>query len=447
MAVKRHDELHRIEPAPERGFHFPYYLFIPKEEVSKEPLHLLVEMNNTGTTSDDLGRHDAAAKRLVEKGVPHRLARRLGLPLLVPVFPRPASNWRAYTHALDRDTLLIADGELARIDLQLLAMVDDAREVLRDNGIATAEKIFMTGFSASGNFGNRFVLLHPERVRAVATGGVNGMPILPLVESKGQRLRYHVGVADLQEVAGIDFDLESYRRVSQFIYMGYLDTNDTLRSADAYDKADADLTVAVLGESMQERWKSSEAIYRDLGIPAQFVTYDGTAHTIRSEMMDDIERFFAANSGGSGFASIEPHRYPFVELQEPEAVNIGGVYWGGDAALPDFCRTFISEQGDFVIAVEEWVQGQDHRQLDRFVASAGFAFTLRADGHADITVTRKTLIGTVSEGTGGFQGFVVKLGKAARNSMARGVAYTIHPEGKDADRFWKVRDGVTITRP
>ncbi len=32
----------------------------------------------------------------------------------------------------------------------------------------------MAGFSASGNFANRFALLHPSRTRAVATGGVVG---------------------------------------------------------------------------------------------------------------------------------------------------------------------------------------------------------------------------------------------------------------------------------
>lgn len=110
---------------------------------------------------------------------------------------RPSTDWYIYTHALDSDTLKIKDGYLKRIDLQLLNMVGNAKEILAANGLNVNEKIFMTGYSASGNFTNRFVALHPDKVRAVASGGVNGMPILPLEELDGYTLNYHIGIADL----------------------------------------------------------------------------------------------------------------------------------------------------------------------------------------------------------------------------------------------------------
>jgi len=302
------EELLRIEADRSKGFHFPCFLLLPESIAGRDPIHLLVVPNNTGSPSDELARHEESARRLAE-GSGCGLARSLKVPLLVPVFPRPRTDWRIYVHALDRDTLLVKSGPTLRVDLQLLAMVDRARAILSERGIATEEKIFMAGFSASGNFANRFALLHPGRVRAVATGGVNGMPILPLREKDGQRLRYHVGAADLKELTGKDLDLDAYKKVSQFIYMGALDENDTLPFGDAYDPEDAALTRAVLGESMAERWESSRKIYADLGIPAQFVTYNGTGHTIRPEMVADVVRFLDANRGEE-IVRIEPHQYP-----------------------------------------------------------------------------------------------------------------------------------------
>src|SRR4051794_1452015 len=114
-----------IAAAPEHGFHYRYLLFVPKRVASQPAQYLLVEPNNTGHPDDDLNVHRAAAVHTAtESGVGTDMARRLGIPLLVPVFPRPKSIEDTYTHMLDRDTILIADGSLKRIDLQLLAMAE-----------------------------------------------------------------------------------------------------------------------------------------------------------------------------------------------------------------------------------------------------------------------------------------------------------------------------------
>lgn len=76
--------------------------------------------------------------------------------MLVPVFPRPTSNWQIYTHALDRDSLITTVSGLERIDLQLLAMIDDARQRLKERDVLIGNEVFLNGFSASGSFVNRF---------------------------------------------------------------------------------------------------------------------------------------------------------------------------------------------------------------------------------------------------------------------------------------------------
>jgi hypothetical protein len=80
---------------------------------------------------------------------------------------------------LNRRTLATPDKRLHRIDLQLLAMIDDARRRLGARDMPVREEVLMTGFSASGAFVNRFVVLHPARVMAAAAGAVNGMLMLP----------------------------------------------------------------------------------------------------------------------------------------------------------------------------------------------------------------------------------------------------------------------------
>ena len=84
----------RVSANPAAGFSFPYYLFVPQDMDSSEPVHLLVEPCNTGTTSDDFERHDSKAKSLALKRSSHanKIARKLGVPLLVPVFPRPGGD-------------------------------------------------------------------------------------------------------------------------------------------------------------------------------------------------------------------------------------------------------------------------------------------------------------------------------------------------------------------
>ena len=301
----------RVSENPIEGFNFPYYLFVPKGVDLNKPVYLLVEPNNTGVGSNFVSL-DRNTKDAIETCSASSVARKLKIPLLMPVFPRPGGT--LYTHALDRETLLIKDGDLKRIDLQLIAMIAHAQKLLRHNDVKVNEKIFMNGFSASGTFTNRFAILHPMVVRAVATGGINCIPTFPTDRWNSTTMRYPVGIADVKEIAGIDFDEAAYKKVSQYIYMGALDDNDTVPYRDTYDEVDAELIKSLIGAKMMvkmmpDRWDTSQSIYRTLGIPVQFVTYNDTGHEIKDEMVDDIVAFFEANAGDE-IVEVPPHQYP-----------------------------------------------------------------------------------------------------------------------------------------
>jgi hypothetical protein len=303
------DDLFQVEAQASEGFHFPYYLFLPAGIDKNSPTYLLVETNNSGMVSDDPEVHRAKALTLVKTSYANRMARRLGVPLLVPTFPRPrpeTHNW-AYTHALDIDTLEIEEGELRRIDLQLTAMIQHAQELLRTNGFQIHERVFMHGFSASAKFCNRYCYLHPEMVKAAAAGGVNGLPTLPVREWNGYELPFPIGLAGIERFTGKPFDEKAFRQVAQYIYMGSADRNDTLLSREAWREEEAAIIRKALAaeKMMPDRWEVSRSIYRQQQLPAQLVTYDGVGHSIQSQMLDDVIEFFKANAGEK-YVPIKP---------------------------------------------------------------------------------------------------------------------------------------------
>jgi len=319
-------ELVRISEDVSEEFHWDYFIFVPESFPAEEPAdhsqHLLVEPNNTGYTDDEYEEHEDEAERIASS---HYVASKLGVPVLVPTFPRPESvegaeldGYQYYTHALDRNTLKL-DGEsdvgeeYGRIDEQLIAMIDHAREEFQNEGIELEEQVFMMGFSASGTFVNRFITLHPGRVQAIAAGGINGLPIIPEekveVDDEERKLIYPVGVFDLQEIAGIDFDEASFKDIPQYLFMGEDDANDTLPYDDAYDEEEREIIEDVLEtEAVEEdesenasiiieRFETAEEYYRDGDFPAQFATYENTGHDFTREQRDDVAEFFRKNAG------------------------------------------------------------------------------------------------------------------------------------------------------
>lgn len=287
-------ELIEIPAAPAKGFRFPYLLFLPESAGEKRYDYLLVEPNNTGHTSDDLEVHHAAAIALArDSSVGNFVAKRLGVPLLVPVFPRASSSDNIYTHSLDRDTILITDGPLRRLDLQLLAMIADARPRLESLGRPVNAKVLLNGFSASGLFANRFVFLHPETVAAAAFGGVNCFIMLPVAELKSHSLNFPLGIADLEKITGHPFDRPAYQAIPQFAYMGADDTNDAVVHNDAYSEDERALIFALLGRTMMpDRWQAVQAVYETQKIPITFKTYPGIGHGTNGKINTEVAEFF-----------------------------------------------------------------------------------------------------------------------------------------------------------
>jgi len=277
-----------------KGYHADFYLYISpgakKIAESGGQVTFLIQPNNSGITSDDPTVHQKDAKWMGFER--HKIANELNAVLLIPAFIRPATDWQIYTHALDRDVLTTKREDLSRLDLQLLAMIDDARVQLKNEGINSNEKFLIQGFSASGMFANRFTALHPDRVLAVAVGSPGGWPIAPVSKYQNEPLLYPAGISDLEKLIGKPFDSVAFASVPTLMVMGSADDNDSLDFTDGWDKDAAGQVVSLFGKDPIARWPQAESLYKNNVTNVKFILVEGVGHD-RKKLQSYGTEFFA----------------------------------------------------------------------------------------------------------------------------------------------------------
>lgn len=277
---------------PEHGFAWPYLLVLPKQVTARA---LLVLPNNTGFVTDDLGLvRAAAACQLAEELA---LADHLGAPVLMPLFPRPPAaapgGEALYLHALTRASLAAKARPLARVDLQLIAMIDHARARLAKQGHEIGPRVLVSGFSAAGSFANRVAVLHADRTLAAAIGSPGGWPLAPVAAEGRDRLPYPVGIADVASLVGTPVDLVALQKVRFFFFLGADDGNDAVVFRDSFSVSDEALVVRAFGKTPVARWTAAQRLYQRVKLDAKFQLYPGVAHVVTPEMRRDIEAAFA----------------------------------------------------------------------------------------------------------------------------------------------------------
>ncbi len=279
----------------EAGFEYPYYLLLPKSLSSLEKHYLIVETNNSGVQSDFDTHIEKTRNEILGNGPGPMVANDLRMPLLLPVFPRSNDSVLVYTHALDRDSMLIKNDPSERLDLQLLHMVEDARKQLASRKVIVEKKFVMVGFSASGTFSNRFAILHPSSLLAVSSGAVNSIPILPIASIENTKLIYPIGVGDIKEITGNKFDRSSWNSLAQMIYMGAIDDNDTLKFSDAFSDNERKIVYELIGKDMAKRWSKAQSIYLNEKANTTLITYGQIGHWTNGRIRNDMVNFVRSN--------------------------------------------------------------------------------------------------------------------------------------------------------
>ena len=141
--------------------------------------------------------------------------------LLTPVIPRTD---QAYPVVFEYRSFSNPNEMYSRADEKVIKMINKFTDILVIDGYQVYPKVMISGFSAGANFATKFTLLHPDLVQGIAAGGLGGLFIFPEEEYEDILLDWPVGVNDLYELTGLEFNRESYKQVKQFIYYGDEDT-------------------------------------------------------------------------------------------------------------------------------------------------------------------------------------------------------------------------------
>ena len=82
--------------------------------------------------------------------------------------------------------------------------IDDARtQIEKITGKKVQDKIFLSGYSASGVFAQRFALAYPEIINRALIGGAAGTIPVPT-----RKIKYPIGIQDYENLFGKEFDSE-----------------------------------------------------------------------------------------------------------------------------------------------------------------------------------------------------------------------------------------------
>ena len=233
---------------------FHYWVHLPDCYYDEEnpKYELVIIIHGTGCAVEG---YLKAARKYADE---HHMA------LLAPMFPGgllQRDDFNSYK-------LLSCDG--IRYDQVLLSMVDEMGK--RYPGVKT-DKFFLFGHSGGGQYANRFLFVHPERLKAVSIGAPGRPTYLNMEED------YFWGVRDFKNYFDKDLDLEAIRKVPVQITVGELDVKYIGDSS--------------YGTNRVERMKSLEKNLKEHGISACLKILSGLEHADGGkERVETAQEFF-----------------------------------------------------------------------------------------------------------------------------------------------------------
>lgn len=236
---------------------FSYWAHLPDSYYGeKNPdYRLMVIIHGTGCAVEDYIRE---AKELADQN---------HIAILAPLFPGGLidhDDFNSYK-------LLSCDG--IRYDQILLDMVEDMAN--RYPGIHT-DRFFLFGHSGGGQFTNRFLFAHPDRLLAVSIGAPGRPTFLDLNED------YFWGVRDFKEYFGKSVDIEAVKQIPVQITVG---ENDTKFIGDS-----------PYGTNRVERMKSLQKNLEDWGVKTELQILPGFGHEGgERERVRTAQEFFIGN--------------------------------------------------------------------------------------------------------------------------------------------------------
>ena len=291
-----------VEHEPTEEFIYKWYSYVPEGLSKDQTIYILVTGINGGTYDYE---ESAITVESMLKG-------RMTWPqidrfvLLAPVIPRRESP-HVYPVAFDLNSFHESDVFYNRSDIKVNAIIDLLLDTLREDGYQVSPKVMIEGFSSGGMFAQRYSLLHPERVKAIAAGHCGGNFTLPFSEFNSQLLTWPVGVNNLDALAGIEFDQDSYKNIHQYIFIGENDTGEGGTTI-VWNRLHPTWGPQYMWESVSQmeflhnnfgetdpiRLQNQVNYLNGVGfVNINFKMYPGVPHSITDQMIDDFMEFLA----------------------------------------------------------------------------------------------------------------------------------------------------------
>jgi predicted esterase len=277
-----------------------YTLYIPREHYNPDPrlqkqsnsneldsvynlprLPILINIHGTGRDAE------TCRERLKDFAHNERVA------ILAPLFPAGIDS---YT---DLDNYKVLKYKTMRSDLLLLQMLDEV--ALRWPGIET-QKVFMMGFSGGGQFVQRFMYLHSEKLLAVSIGAPGRVTALD------EGMKWPDGVEDLEAVfgPGTKVDREIIRKLPIQLVVGGADNvvhggdefwkwlegkKEELKKEKGLSEKSGDAKTAVPRMGRLDVLKALQKTWQEDGISSRLDVVDGVKHD-SGGVLEVVQAFF-----------------------------------------------------------------------------------------------------------------------------------------------------------
>ena len=231
-----------------------YYLYVPKGYDGNTRYRLLVMIHGYGRNAEDY------TEQFTD------FADRQRYVVLAPYFPE-GERFQQLGIGEDEETI--------RFDERTLGLVAEIGGRLN----VETERFDLFGFSAGGQFANRFLYAHPDRIRSVVVAAP-GTVTVPT-----DRYRWPMGLRNLDTLAKVHVNLDRVRQVRVMLIVGEDDEDDeNLRETDEANR---------FGETRLERARSLHEAWEDAKIGHQYVEVKDLDHTLDKRIVERATRFLA----------------------------------------------------------------------------------------------------------------------------------------------------------
>lgn len=243
---------------------FHYCLYVPPKVGDGAKVDLLVAIHGTGRTSF-LDFRDGFAE----------FGRWNDCAVLCPVFPVGVlgdGNRSGYKY--------MAEGDI-RYDEIVLKMVDEIATKYGQDW----SRFAMFGFSGGGHFTHRFSILHPEKLWAASIGAPGSVTLLDPAKD------WWVGIRDIKQRFGVDFDAAALARVPVQMIVGEADLETweiTHKPGGTYWMEGANDA----GQTRPERLQALKASFEGAGVNVRLDLVPGVSHD-RMKVLGRVKDFLS----------------------------------------------------------------------------------------------------------------------------------------------------------